>query len=93
MKEAAMNRPHNRQLQQGGTGTRAQRLRSGATRVHGGEHLAALRLGGAALGGAVQSAQLLTCRPPRLFCLAGGKLADGAGSDARARGDVSLADA
>lgn len=38
MKEAAMHRPRNRQLQQGGTGTRAQRLRSGATRVHGGEH-------------------------------------------------------
>lgn len=49
MKEAAMHRPHNRQSRQGGTGTRAQRLRSGATRVHGGEHGSRLLLGGAAL--------------------------------------------
>lgn len=52
-----------------------------------------LLLGGAALGGAVQSAQLLTRRPPRLFGLACSKLADGARGDACARGDVSLADA
>lgn len=37
MKEAAMDKPRNRQKRQGETGTRAQRLRSGATRVHGGE--------------------------------------------------------
>lgn len=46
---AAMHRPHNRQMRQGETGTRAQRLRSGATRVHGGEHGSSPPLGGAAL--------------------------------------------
>ena len=51
MKEAAMHRPRNRHERQGGLPLAC--FRNGATRVHGGEHLSGLLLGGAALGGAL----------------------------------------
>ena len=48
-RKAAMHRPRNRQKQQGGTTQRAQLVRNGATRVHGGEHGSGAPLRGTAL--------------------------------------------
>lgn len=86
----AMHRPHNRQMRQGETGTRAQRLRSGATRVHGGEHGSHLLLGGAALGGLVKPNELHGQPIARLSSLARRKLADEALCDAYTLRDLRL---